>query len=173
MQPSSALSSSGQMLTERQRFDTEKDRLASQIHTGVDNWFCLFAKKVPNQSVELDLGTILFEKENLLTGGLEYFVIDENKLLSKVAPNVDETIKKLSANKTAFASYNFFLNRLVTDYTGKFESIGEVIKETEQIDDLKNSKVFKTVCLAVVQFKISKVEANKFMLQADKSQWWV
>jgi|GEM_PF-4778135 len=173
MQPSSALSSSGQMLTERQRFDTDKNILAEDIHTGVDKWFCLFSKKVPNQNVDLPEGTILFEKENLLTGGLEYFLIDENKLLSKVPANLDLSITKISQSKTGFASYNFFLNRLVTDYTGKFESIGEVIKETEHIEDLRNSKVFKTVCLSVIQFQIAQVQANQYMLRGDKSDWWV
>jgi len=173
MQPSSALSSSGQMLTERQRFDTDKDRLASQIYTSVRNWFDIFSTRVPNPNIDLDKGTLLFAESDLTTGEIRYFVLDENKLLSKVPSNLDGAINKLRLNKTGYASYNFFLNRLVTDFTGKFESMGEVIKESEQIDDLRNSKVFKTVCLAVVQFKISKVEANKFMLQADKSQWWV
>lgn len=164
--------SDNQMLIEKQRFNTEKDRLAEQVYKFVFEWIkesSDFVSKsevnaVPKGAYPCTLGN---EKITL------YFHLYKDRMLSNIPENLNEMVQSFEDDATVVAAYTFFINKLVSDFEKKpsLEQCGYTLKEIENIKDLRNSNLFKVASLAMLE-SISDIPEKANMLDDNKLLWW-
>lgn len=173
MQPSSVgIRSENQMQIERQKFDTEKDRLAEQVYKVVFAWIkesSNFVTKnevnnVPKGAYACSLGN-----ENTTL----YFHLYQDRMLSNIPTDLNDMVQSFEDDATVVAAYNFFINKLTSDFEKKpsLKNCGNTLKNIENIKELRNSKLFKVASLGMLE-SITDIPEKANMLDDNKLLWW-
>ena len=175
-----------QQVAEKQSFDNEKNELAEQVHKIALDWFVdssevLFVGKggdlfatdfapADGEKIVKPEGAIIGFMENRETNESVTYYLFPDRMLAHVPANYPEIINSL--DKPSLAAYNFFFRKVVNDYSISLKKYGDVIKDIEHIDDLKNSLILKYSTLVFMHDNIVEDKKRATMLDEKTVQWW-
>lgn len=144
---------------EQQNFEKEKSRLSKEVHKQALVWFDQ-ATYGPKEGIVDSKEFSVAIKTDTQTKKSQMLLVKKQEVLGHIPAgyDCDKIIQGLS--KSDRAAFDYFYNQTLKDYSSKeLEVPAKIIKDIENIKDLKKSNLLK---VATLQFMQDVVDENLF-----------